>query len=472
MNKFKRNLVVFICMVMISFGANTIGQATSNVISETGGIKISKVVATVFGDTTTTKGFTWYTNKTSTSSDLEVVEKLSFEPNFEEAIKFKGKNYVPTNSQEEMVHKAIATDLDGNTEYFYRVGDSNLNSWSNVGTFKTGSKEGEVTFINITDTQAKTEEEAKLSSETIEKSLKTVNNVEFISLNGDWVDSGKNEKQWDWLFGYSQNSLLNTTIAPVAGNHDSSKNSFIDHFNLDVGEGSDTSKGAYYSYDYSNAHFIVLNNNEDSEEFRNFSVNQIEWLKNDVKEAREDGSEWIIVQMHKGPYTIGNHATDNDITGPNGVRTKVAPLMEELGVDLVLQGHDHTYSRTKALKNGVPVDVEKIKETVNGVEVDYTVNPQGTIYMTPNTAGPKVYNKNKDIGSSYYDLFEVVNKDPASQEGDDSKKSDKPERGIIQNFISIKISGDKLTSITYEINQKKNNGEPYIIDTFGILKES
>lgn len=80
-----------------------------------------------------------------------------------------------------MVHKAIATDLEEHTEYFYRVGDSNLNSWSNVGTFKTGSKEGEVTFINITDTQAKTEEEAKLSSETIKKSLKTVNNVEFIS---------------------------------------------------------------------------------------------------------------------------------------------------------------------------------------------------------------------------------------------------------------------------------------------------
>lgn len=474
MNKFKRCLAIFIftCMAITNFGANIIVKATNNVISEIGSTRVSKVVATVFGDTTNSKGFTWYTGKELASSDLQLVEKLSVEANFEESIRFKGENYIPTNSPNEIVHKAVATNLKENTEYFYRVGDSNLNIWSDVGTFKTASKDGEFTFINMADTQSKTEEEAKLSSETIAKALNTVNDAAFISLNGDLVDKGKNENEWDWLFGYSQSSLLNTTFVPVAGNHESEKNSFIDHFNLDVAEGSDTTSGAYYSYDYSNAHFIVLNNNEDSEEFRDFSVHQIEWLKNDVAKAKENGAEWIIVQMHKGPYTTSNHATDDDIMGTNGVRTKVAPLMEELGVDLVLQGHDHIYSRTKALKNGVPVGGEKIKETVNGLEVDYEANPQGTIYMTPNTAGPKVYYKNKDIDPSYYDLFEMAEEHPAGQYGDDPEKPGRPARGMIQNFVSIKIDGDELTSITYEIDQNKNNGHPYVVDSFGILKES
>lgn len=473
MNKIKRGLAIFIftCMTITSLGVDVIANAASNVISEISGTRVSKVVATLFGDTTSSKGFTWYTGKESASSNLEVVEKSSIEPNFEQAIKFSGENYISTNSPNEIVHKAVANNLKEDTEYFYRVGDSNLNIWSEVGSFKTAPKSGEFTFINMADTQAKTEDEAILSSETIAKALNTVNDAAFISLNGDLVDKGKNEKEWDWLFGYSQKSLLNTTFVPVAGNHESDKNSFIDHFNLDVAEGSDTSTGAYYSYDYTNAHFIVLNNNEDSEEFRDFSVEQIDWLQKDVKEARGNGAKWIIVQMHKGPYTTSNHATDNDIMGLNGVRTKVAPLMEELGVDLVLQGHDHIYSRTKAIKNGAVVEAEKIKETVNGVEVDYEANPQGTIYMTPNTAGPKVYYTNKDIDKSYYDFFEKAEEHPAGQYGDDPEKPGRPVRGIIQNFAAITINGDELTSITYEIDQNKNNAEPYIVDSFGILKE-
>lgn len=58
---------------------------------------------------------------------------------------------------------------------------------------------------------------------------------------------------------------------------------------------------------------IILNNNEDSEDFRNFSPEQIAWLKADVKAAKKDKEiHWIIAVMYKGPYTTSNHATDDD----------------------------------------------------------------------------------------------------------------------------------------------------------------
>ena len=82
------------------------------------------------------------------------------------------------------------------------------------------------------------------------------------------------------------------------------------------------------------------------------------------KGSRAAGTDWIIVNFHKGPYTTSNHATDTDIQGPNGVRNKIAPLMAELGIDLVVQGHDHLYARSKPiLKDGTAAPTTKITET-------------------------------------------------------------------------------------------------------------
>lgn len=433
---------------------------------------VSKVTVTFNGDPVSSKGFAWYTTKASGRSDLQVVEKTgSAAPDYSKAAKFSGTHNASTNSPSEFVHKAEATGLKAGTSYYFRVGDEALDIWSDTGTFKTAPVSGAFTFIDLADTQAKEEDEAVLSSETIAKALSTIPNAEFIVHGGDLVDTGSNEAQWNWLLGHSQTSLLNTTLVPAAGNHEKQSNSFIEHFNVSPAPGSDTTTGAYYSYDYSNAHFIVLNNNENSTEFNDFTPAQIQWLRDDVAAAKAAGAQWIIVNMHKGPYTTSNHATDSDIIGDSGVRTKVAPIMAELGIDLVLQGHDHIYARSKPIKpDGKAAETEKITETVNGQVIEYTVNPDGTIYLIPNTAGPKVYYKNKTIDPSYYDLFEVADEHHAAQYGQDPADASRPVRSQIQNFVGITIDGGKLSAITYEIDQSKNSAAPYIIDRFGILK--
>lgn len=436
---------------------------------------VNKVTVTFNGDTINSKGLTWYTSLDSKNSDLQLVRKTGAKkPDFKKALKFSGTASLSTNSEEEYVHKAEATGLKADTEYYFRVGDEELNSWSELGTFTTAPKNGTFTFIDLTDTQAKTEDEAILSSQTISKALDTIPYAEFIVHNGDLVDDGVKEEQWDWLLGHSQESLLNTTLAPSAGNHEDENYAFIDHFNLDVPENSATETGAYYSYDYSNAHFVVLNSNEDSEKYANFSEDQIEWLKEDVRAAKADGAKWVIVNIHKGPYTTSNHATDDDIIDPNGVRNQVAPLMAELDIDFVLQGHDHIYARTKPIKSdGTASKTEKIIETKKGQTVEYTINPDGTIYLIPATAGAKVYYKNQkpELGSAYYNLFEVADENHAAIYGPDPDDNRRPIRGIIQNFVGITINKDKLTAISYEIDQNKNNAKPYIIDQFGIIKK-
>ena len=122
--------------------------------------KVSRVVASFYGDTKTSKGFTWYTTQASAGSDVQVVEKTGPMPNFDNATKFKGNFQRSTSAPEFVVHKAEATGLKPGTEYQYPVGDASLNLWSDVGSFVTADGDDEFTFINLTDTQAKTEEEA------------------------------------------------------------------------------------------------------------------------------------------------------------------------------------------------------------------------------------------------------------------------------------------------------------------------
>ena len=432
--------------------------------------KLAKVTVTFTGDTQTTKGFTWYTSQDSKKSDLQIVEKTEATPDFSKAIEFKGTTTIPTNSPKEYLHKAEATNLSSGKTYYFRVGDKKLNLWSDTGIFTTSNKDNKFTFIDYADTQAKSEDEAILSAETLKKAFETVKNAEFVVHNGDIVDTGMNEIQWNWLIGHSQKTLLNTTIAPIAGNHEEEKDAFIEHFNIKEAPGSDTTTGAYYSYDYENTHFIMLNTNEDSKEFNNFSLEQIEWLKKDALSAKKRGLKWIIATIHKGPYTTSNHATDVDIMGPNGVRTKVATLFDDIGVDLVFQGHDHIYARTKVLKDGKSEKSNKVTEMIDGKKVEFEKNPNGTVYMIPSTGGPKVYYKNKKIDATYYDLFEKADEHSAAKYGADPKDSSRPLRGLIQNFAGINIDNNKLTVTVYEIDQQGNK-VPYIIDQYGIIKK-
>lgn len=467
----KQLLSATLALTIVGGAGGTLSFAANNSHATT----VSKVTVTFKGDSTNSKGFTWYTSLNSKNSDVQVVKRIGAKkPDFKKATTFKGTATISTNSPKEYVHKAEATGLKADTEYYFRVGDAKLNSWSEVGSFETAPTKGDFTFIDLADTQAKSEKEAILSAETISKAMETVPNAEFIVHNGDLLDDGVQEEQWDWLLGHSQDSLLNTTLVPSAGNHEDENFAFIDHFNFDVPKKSATETGAYYSFDYSNAHFVVLNSNEDSEKYANFSEEQVKWLKKDVKAAKKNGAKWVIVNIHKGPYTTSNHATDDDIMGPNGVRNQIAPLMAKLDIDFVLQGHDHIYARTKPITSeGTAAETEKISVTKQGQTVEYTVNPDGSIYLIPATAGPKVYYKNQEpeLGDAFYNLFEVADENHAAIYGPDPNDSDRPVRGQIQNFVGITVSKNKLTAVTYEIDQNKNNAEPYIIDQFGIIKK-
>ncbi len=435
---------------------------------------ISRFVMTYNGDTATRMGFTWYTSQASVGSDVEVVPATEgAQPDFSAAQKFTGRFSMSTNAPEYLLHKATATGLIPGVTYAFRVGDAKLNLWSQTGTFTTDNRDGSFSFINLADSQAKSAEEAELAADTFVIAHDTVKGADFMVLNGDVVDTGMKEEEWGWLMDAASKAFFNLPFMAVSGNHDEDNQSFYEHFNLEPAEGSATKSGAYYSFDYENTHFIMLNTNEDSPEYANFTPRQIGWLKADAAAARERGVDWQIAVMHKGPYTTSNHATDDDIMKENGVRTLVAPILAQLGIDLVLQGHDHIYALSKPInEKGEAQEPVMVEIQHNDTLIKHMENPQGVVYMIPNTAGPKVYYQNKailEIDAAFYDKFVYAQENSAAKYATQADAG-RPPRSIIQNFVELHVSPERISAVVYEIDRNQG-AAPYVLDSFGIVKK-
>lgn len=99
-----------------------------------------------------------------------------------------------------------------------------------------------------------------------------------------------------------------------------------------------------YSFDYGSVHFAFIDT-EYFEKNRTAEMAAIrDWLRDDL--AATD-KPWKIVILHRPPHTsLGNH-------GPQQrVREYICPVIEEAGVQIVFQGHNHLYERSQPI-NGV-----------------------------------------------------------------------------------------------------------------------
>jgi len=143
--------------------------------------------------------------------------------------------------------------------------------------------------------------------------------------------------------------LRNTVAWSCLGNHDGhSANSatqtgpYYDIFTFPkMGECGGIASGteAYYSFDYGNVHFIVLDSYETD---RSVGGPMYNWCEDDLQNTT---AYWIIAFWHHPPYSKGSHDSDVEIELKQ-MRQNFLPLLEGYGVDLVLSGHSHSYERT------------------------------------------------------------------------------------------------------------------------------
>ncbi|MBO4538825.1 MAG: metallophosphoesterase family protein, partial [Clostridia bacterium] len=280
------------------------------------------------------------------------------------------------------------TGLTKGTTYYYQLGKDG--TWTKTFKFATAS-DGEFTFMAISDIQGSVEDNYIASDVYMKKALEYFGEgPAFIVSGGDNVDNGRNIMQYTWLFNDQQEIWANNTLVSAVGNHEKHDNALDSVIALPDTATVTGDTGYYYSYDYNSAHFVVLNTNDlDDENY--LSTEQESWLIEDLQANQEnENTTWTIVIMHKGPYTAGSHAFDNDVAQ---LRRQLPEIFEEYGVDLVLQGHDHTYS----VSEFIGADGKKTASVSNGT----IYKPEGVLYINLGTMGDKfydyIYNEKVDL---------------------------------------------------------------------------
>lgn len=281
-----------------------------------------------------------------------------------------------TLTGEQAYHYALTFDnLEPGTQYCYRVGDGK--TWSEWNIFRTAdAKPAPFRFLYYGDVQ---NDIRALCTRVMRKSFQHAPDARLMLIAGDLVTEGWHDGLWD-EFAYAT-SVLAATIPclPTPGNHDTKSQTpltypygahpaYHAHFQLPENGPKDAPslKQEAYFVDYQGVRFISINSNAFEDDCpKNVQEAQLTWLD---KLLADNPNRWTIVTHHHPIYSISKDR-DNEY-----LRSVLRPIYDKYRVDLVLQGHDHTYGRT------------------HKVAGDRIVDPSepGTIYVV-SVAGPKMY---------------------------------------------------------------------------------
>jgi hypothetical protein len=293
-------------------------------------------------DPKTTRAFTWEMPSTFTTGGVELSTSSDLSHPTVLASTVTSADAGIANT-----YRVSASGLTAGTTYYYRA--DNGAAQSPIYSFKTeGNNESSFSFLHLSDTQADVDTytvSTILDFQTFGSALATVTQTyhpNFLLETGDLIDLSNNEDQWRWYFKRAQSVLGNIALLPAIGNHEQSTaypaNSFREHFTVpNACTDPAVTPGTVYSFDYGNAHFVVLNTENKGAGF----TAQKAWADQDMAKTNK---KFIIVALHRGMFAGG---------GTTDTFDAFSSLLDKHKVALVLQGHDHAYIRTKAIENGV-----------------------------------------------------------------------------------------------------------------------
>ncbi|MBO5858582.1 MAG: metallophosphoesterase [Clostridia bacterium] len=418
----------------------------------------SQITMTLGNDSSTEATITWLTKYSLTASDIELIPYsdnpvFTGKPTVDSRINATSETVIRTYpgadigllmvilpyDTEYVYHTVKLSGLEPNTKYSYRIGDAERGWWSDAGVIQTAGDENDAfTFISLTDPQAQRPDHYDQFAEVVETAHSLYPDARFVVSAGDQVDMGGNNKHWNYFLN-STDEFLSLPFMPTTGNHEKGGAVITNIFSLPNVPEQDLDSGVFYSYEYNGVHFTVLNTNDD--EGDKLSDAQIEWLTNDIKNSN---AKFNIVVLHKAPYSNGSHVEDGDV---EGIRSQLSALLPYLGVDLVLQGHDHVYLRTDALNTNAIVPYKTETVNYNGQDYEMKINPMGTIYSICGTSGVKIYGSvDASATDSVFPRAESIVESEYSM------------------FSAITVDGNRLYYNAYQVI----DGEAVCVDSFAI----
>jgi hypothetical protein len=266
--------------------------------------------------------------------------------------------------------------------------------------------------------------------------------IDFEVFTGDAVVIGTEQAGWNGFFEAADGDFAvtelfaSTPLMMTNGNHEDLAVAYLAQFAWpqDVSDEEIAQGEEWYSFDYGNAHFVVLNDTVVDDEV--IAGAQRSWLEADLTAVDREITPWIFAVHHRPFYTCGStHGADG------GLRAAWQPVYDRFAVDIVFNGHNHVYERTHPIRgldaagDGIVVPAEGatgIPQIVDGT-------PNGTLYVLTAGAGAPLYPVGTDCPTSF--VGESV-----------------------RNYAVVEIEGRSLTLTAYE------TGTDRVIDTFTYVK--
>ena len=308
----------------------------------------------------TKMNFAWY-SKNGEATTLTYGQKSDLSDGVSVTVTSTATNQTDAMGIAYNSNKATITGLKSNTIYYYRVSGKDIES------FKTG-KTDSFTFAFVGDPQIGSSNEMKAKkpedltdefylvqsnsvandsynwSNTLKKALEKNPSVSFVVSAGDQIQTNAKKVQNTTVseieyVGYlSPEALTSLPVATTVGNHDADNANYQYHFNLPNQStlGANSYVGGDYYFTYGNVLFMILNT-QDTE-----VAEHKEFIENTV--AQNSDCVWKIVSLHQDIYGSAEHSNEPEIVT---LRYALTPVFEENGIDVVLSGHDHAYSRSK-----------------------------------------------------------------------------------------------------------------------------
>lgn len=257
------------------------------------------------------------------------------------------------------IHEGTIIDLTPDTKYEYRIGYSTdrRSDWYPLETAGAGEYEVLIYPDSQSGDYSGWEQLVKNSAD------RNPNAALYISM-GDLVDNGEQAYQWrTWLDSIKPLSAR-IPLAPTLGNHEMytldwkmrEPRAYLNYFDV-PSNGNTTFDRHYYSYDYGDAHYVVLDTqlyestHEDNHDVHHpdlYDV-QVQWLRQDLA---SNTKKWTVVLMHRDPFQYAfNRPGASRAAGFDEEGVLFMPIFDEFNVDLVLSAHLHSYRNRGHVRN-------------------------------------------------------------------------------------------------------------------------
>lgn len=307
------------------------------------------------------------------------------------------------------IHEGTITDLTPDTKYEYRVGYSTdrRSDWYSLETAGAGEYEVLIYPDSQSGDYSGWEQIVKNSAD------RNSNAALYISM-GDLVDNGEQAYQWrTWLDSIKPLSAR-IPLAPTLGNHEMytldwkmrEPRAYLNYFDV-PSNGNVTFNRRYYSYDYGDVHYVVLDtqlyestheDNHDTHHPDLYDV-QVQWLRQDLA---SNTKKWTVVLMHRDPFQYAfDRPGASRAAGFDEEGVLFMPIFDEFHVDLVLSAHLHSYRNRGHVRNfdrdasgplyiltGIAGDARRPKWKQHPLDVyvipDREVSNYMTMTVTPN----------------------------------------------------------------------------------------